>query len=126
MAHPRQTRSTATHGERFNEIGRTDAQGRFELRHVFGNYCGIHVHTPDWRQQAWLVLPAGHVRIAVKRPLELKLMPAREQRVVVKSQGRPVGGVKLVAIGTPFGVEGITTGIDGLRLTLAAARTGLE
>jgi hypothetical protein len=91
---------------------RAEAQGRFELRRVFGNYCGIHAHTPDWRQQAWLVMSGGHARSALKQPVELKLMPAREQRVVVKSQGRPVGGIKLVAIGAPFRVEGIT-GIDG-------------
>ena len=106
---------SAIDGERFNEIGRTDAQGRFELRHVFGNYCGIHAHTRDWRQQAWLVMSGGHARSALKEPVELKLMPAREQQVVVNSQGRPVGGVKLVATGAPFRVEG-TTGIDGRAL----------
>lgn len=106
---------SAIDGERFNEIGRTDAQGRFELRHVFGNYCGIHAHTRDWRQQAWLVMSGGHAQSALKEPVELKLMPAREQQVVVNSQGRPVGGVKLVATGAPFRVEG-TTGIDGRAL----------
>jgi hypothetical protein len=91
---------------------RADAHGRFQLRHVFGNYCGIHASTPDWRQQAWLAMPAGHARSALARPIELKLARAREQRVLVKSAGQPANGVRLVATGTQFKVEG-TSGPDG-------------
>jgi len=100
----------------FNEAVRTDAQGQFQLRHLFGNYVGLHAHTPDWRLQACRAMSAGHARIALRQPVELKLAPAHEQRVLVKSQGRPVGGIKLLAIGTPFRAQG-TTGIDG-RATL--------
>jgi hypothetical protein len=96
----------------FNETARTDAQGRFQLRHLFGNYVGLHAHTSDWRLQACLAMSAGHARIGLGQPVELQLAPAREQQVVVKSQGRPIGGIKLVAVGNEFRVQG-TTGIDG-------------
>ncbi len=96
----------------FNDAARTDAQGQFQLPHLFGNYVGLHAHTPDWRLQVCHWISAGHARIALRQPVELKLAPANEQRVLVKSQGRPVGGIRLVAIGNSFRASGIT-GIDG-------------
>ena len=104
---------TAMDGVQLNQAVRTDALGQFKVLHRFGNHVGLHAHSAaDWRLQACQEMPAGHARIAVKRPLELKLMPANEQRALVKSQGKPVSGVRLVAIGNAFRAEG-TTGLDG-------------
>jgi hypothetical protein len=92
---------------------RTDANGKFQLRHVFGTRCGIHAHTPDWQLQATFSVPADQVRLALKRPLELKLRPAHEQRVSVKAGGRPATGVRVAAMHWDFKAEG-TTGPGGL------------
>ena len=46
----------------------TDAAGRFRLRHLFGNYFGIHARTPDGRFQAD---GATRQSCLLERPLEL-------------------------------------------------------
>jgi hypothetical protein len=91
----------------------TDLAGRFRLRHLFGNYFGIHARTADGRFQAWLAKPASHARVLLERPLELRLALAHEQQVRVKAAGKPVGGVRVVALGTAFKVDGMT-GPDGV------------
>ncbi|HEV3304729.1 MAG TPA: hypothetical protein VG055_34070 [Planctomycetaceae bacterium] len=91
---------------------RSDAKGQFQLRHVFGTRCGIHAHAPDWRLQSTFSVPTDRARLALKQPLELKLQPARQQRVLVKSGGHPAKGVLVAAIHPAFKTEG-RTGPDG-------------
>jgi hypothetical protein len=99
-------------GDQPDERVRTDAQGRFQIRDLFGYSVWLHAHTPDWRLQACLAMSAGHARLALRKPVELKLAPAREQQVLVKSLGRPVGGIKLLALGSSFRAHA-TSGVDG-------------
>jgi hypothetical protein len=99
-----------------------DADGRFDLRNVFGTISGIHARTADWRQQATCFVPPRHARADFQRPLVLQLAPAREQQVLVKSAGEPAAGVRVIAMGVAFKSEGIT-GPDGIaRLWLPQGR----
>ena len=101
-------------------VARTDDAGRFQLQAVFGNGCRLHVSSADGSYQAVLNVPSVATRTVFASPLELKLLPALTHRVTVLSQGRPVAGAQVAAVGTDFHVHGVT-GQDGkARLRLPA------
>ena len=92
-------------------VARTDASGRFQIQSVFGNGCRLHASSADGGQQAVLKVRSA-VRSALAAPVELKLLPALSHEVVVMSEGRPVAGARVAALGIDFQVQGVT-GEDG-------------
>ena len=103
-----------------SSVARTDEAGRFQLRGVFGNGCNLHVSSADETYQTLRNIPTVGVRSVLSAPLELTLLPAFHHDVTVLSEGRPVAGAHVAAMGTDFEVQGIT-GVDGkLRLWLPA------
>ena len=106
--------------DKTSAVARTDDAGRFELQDVFGNGCRLHASSADGSDQTVLTVRSGVTRSALAAPLELSLLPAVAHRVTVLSQGRPVAGAHVVALGLDFEVQGVT-GQDGtLRLLLPA------
>jgi hypothetical protein len=85
-----------------------DEQGRVQLRGMFGNGAQLHASTPDGQYQAALSIPAGAARTAFHSPIDMQLAPARQQRIVVVSDGRPVEGALVVVAGNGFQVRGVT------------------
>jgi hypothetical protein len=102
---------------------RTNAEGRFQLKNAFDTNYAIHAHTPDWRLQATLA-----VGWALEQQVEMKLSPAHDQRVLVKSGGKPVAGSRVVATaarGPSFLVKE-TSGPDGLATLWLPATEDLQ
>ncbi|MFI5457513.1 MAG: sigma-70 family RNA polymerase sigma factor [Isosphaerales bacterium] len=101
-------------------VARTDDAGRFQLHGMFEGGGRLHVSSADGSYQAVLRVPSVATRIVFASPVELKLLPALTHRVTVLSQGRPVAGAHVAAVGTDFHVQGVT-GQDGkARLKLPA------
>jgi hypothetical protein len=93
-------------------VTRTDDAGRFQLQGVFEYGGRLHVSSADGSYQTVLSVPSVATRTVFASPLELKLLPALTHRVTVLSQGRPVAGAHVAAVGTDFLVHGVT-GQDG-------------
>lgn len=91
---------------------RADHAGRFELRGMFGNGAQLHASTAEGEHQATLILPAAAARSASAAPIVLTLAPAIRRAVIVRAEGHPVEGARVVASGHAFRVQGIT-GADG-------------
>src|SRR5262245_57984341 len=103
-------------------VARADADGRIQLRGVFGNGAKLYGRSADANHQTTLIIPAMTVRSvsASATPVELKLTPAIKHEVLVLADGRPAEHVQVVASGHVFRSRG-TTGADGkLRLQLPA------
>jgi beta-lactamase regulating signal transducer with metallopeptidase domain len=92
---------------------RTNAEGRFQLKHAFDTNYALHAHTPDSRLQATLA-----VDWALEQQVEMKLSPTHDQRVLVKSGGKPVAGARVVATAAtargPYFLVKETSGSDGM------------
>ena len=101
-------------------VVRTDVNGRFQLRGIFGNGAHLYARSADGNHQTTLRISSPAVRSASAIPVELTLEPAVDHEVVVVSDGRPVEGAHVVASGMTFKVHGVT-GADGkLKLRLPA------
>jgi RNA polymerase sigma factor (sigma-70 family) len=101
-------------------VARTDEAGRFQLQAVFGNGCRLHLSSADGSYQTVLKVRSVAARTVFAAPLELTLSPALHHEVTVLSEGRPVAGAQVAAMGTDFQVQGVT-GQDGkVRLRLPA------
>ena len=101
-------------------VARTDEVGRFQLRAVFGNGCRLHVSSADGNYQTVLKILSTATRTVFAAPVGLTLLPALDRVVTVLSEGRPVAGAHVAALGTGFQVQGVT-GRDGIaRLRLPA------
>lgn len=93
-------------------VVRANKAGRFQIQDVFGDGIPLHASSADGSYQAFFRMPAGAVRTSVADPVGLKLAPAITHDVIVVSQGRPVNGAHVAAIGAGFEVQGIA-GEDG-------------
>jgi hypothetical protein len=93
-------------------VTRTDAAGRFQLKAVFGTGCRLHVSSADGTDQIVRSVTSGATRTELAAPLDWALRPALVHGVTVLSEGRPVAGARVVALGTDFQAEA-TTGQDG-------------
>jgi RNA polymerase sigma factor (sigma-70 family) len=101
-------------------VARTDEAGRFQLQAVFGFGCCLHVSSADGSYQTVLKVRTVAARTVFSAPLELTLLPALHHEVTVLSEGRPVAGAQVAAMGIEFQVQGVT-GQDGkVRLRLPA------
>ena len=87
---------------------------------MFGNGCRLHASSADGSYQTVLKVRSVATRTALAAPLELTLLPALHHGVTVLSEGRPVAGAQVAALGLDFQVQGVT-GQDGkVRLRLPA------
>ncbi len=101
-------------------VARTDVNGRFQLRGIFGNGAYLYARSADGNHQTTLRISSLAARSASATPVELTLAPAVDHEVVVLADGRPVEGAHVVASGMEFNVHGVT-GADGkLKLRLPA------
>ena len=101
-------------------VTRTDDAGRFQLQAVFGNGGRLHVSSADGSYQTALNVASVATRTMFASPLDFTLLPALSHEVTVLSEGQPVKGAHVAAIGTDFHVQGVT-GEDGkVRLRLPA------
>jgi RNA polymerase sigma factor (sigma-70 family) len=103
-----------------SSVARTDETGFFQLRGVFGNGCSLRVSSADETYQALRNIPTVVVRSVLSAPLELTLLPAFHHDLTVLSEGRPVAGAHVAAVGIDFEVQGITGGDGKLRLRVPA------
>jgi hypothetical protein len=80
----------------------------------------LHLSSANGSYQTVLNVPSVATRTVFASPLELTLLPALNHAVTVLSEGRPVMGAHVAAVGTDFHVQGVT-GADGkVRLRLPA------
>jgi hypothetical protein len=101
-----------------------DEKGQFRLRHTFGRGASLNSRTEDWLLQASLPVPRDEARTTLARPVEIRLLPTREQIVSVTFQSRPVEGAQVVAIGQAnYQVTGLTDHEGRARLRWPAAET---
>ncbi len=98
-----------------DETARTDNSGNVAIREVFGQGATIYAHSADGDFQATLKETAPDARMTFAKPVELKLLPAIDHRVVVMGDGKPVADVQVVASGHLFKVLG-ETGADGVAM----------
>ena len=89
-------------------VARTDDTGRFQLQGMFELGGRLHVSFGRWElsdstEVCRLSLPA----LCLRSPLELTLLPALGHVVTVLSEGRPVTGAHVAAVGTDFHVQGV-------------------
>jgi hypothetical protein len=89
---------------------RADHSGKFRLSHAFGTLHRIYARSEDWRQQALHSISPAGARVDFQQPLELKLAPAHQRRVLVTSEGKPAQDVRLAA----YGSVKARTGSDGM------------
>jgi hypothetical protein len=101
-------------------VARTDGNGRFRIRGVFGNGAPLHARSADGNHQAIRIIPAGAARSVSSDPIELTLAPAISHEVVVLADGRPAEGAHVVASGFGFEVQGVTFPDGRVRLQLPA------
>ena len=101
-----------------------NAKGEFRLRHAFDIGASLNARTEDGRLLASLHVAREQARTTFARPVELRLMPGREQVVSVTFQGKPLAGATVVACATSnFRATAQTDGHGQARLRLPAGET---
>jgi beta-lactamase regulating signal transducer with metallopeptidase domain len=97
--------------ERFATI-RTDRRGRFKLSGEFVFDLMLHARSRDDTYQTTASVSKILARARRGKPVDLRLAPAREVVVTVRSSGKPVEEAQVVAIGPGYNVNK-TTGANG-------------
>lgn len=94
--------------------------GRFQFAGEFVSDLNLLASSPDETQQAMLCIPAVLARVQLVQLVELKLAPAREFAVTVRSAGNPVKGAEVVVVGTVCRIRKLTDEKGETRFLLPA------
>ncbi|MBC7852671.1 MAG: thioredoxin family protein [Pirellulaceae bacterium] len=91
---------------------KTGPDGGFQLSGQSWYDCRLHARSVDETQQATLFIPANLARTQLVKPVEMKLTPAREYVISVRSGDNPVDAAQVLVEGGTYKILK-TTNADG-------------